>query len=150
VEVSAPTPTPSEPEPVTTPTVNPLDGDLESVNRYVLDQGLIDDVYYDYDRADLRQEGRARLQKNAEFMKQHPAFVFTIEGHCDERGTVEYNIALGQFRASSARDYLQSLGIPAERLKTMSYGKERPVCTQSDEDCWGRNRRAHFVITDRK
>jgi peptidoglycan-associated lipoprotein len=145
-----PTPTPPEPKPVAAPTPDPLAGDLESVNRYVRDQGLIDDVYYDYDRSDLREEARSRLQKNAEFMKQHPQFVFTLEGHCDERGTVEYNLALGQRRASSAQGYLSSLGVPGQQMRTVSYGRERPVCTDSHEDCWWKNRRTHFVITGRQ
>lgn len=145
-----PTPPPPEPEAVPAPTPNPLDGDLESVNRYVREQGLVGDVYYDYDRADLQEEARSRLQKNAEFMKQQTQFAFTLEGHCDERGTVEYNLALGQRRASSAHGYLSSLGVPGQQMRTVSYGKERPVCTEPHEDCWRKNRRAHFVITDRR
>jgi peptidoglycan-associated lipoprotein len=146
----APTPTPSEPEAIATPITNPLDGDLDSVNRYVQDQGLIGDVYYEYDRADLRDEARSRLQKNADFMKQHPQFAFTLEGHCDERGTVEYNLALGQRRASSAQGYLASLGVQQQRMRTVSYGKERPVCMDSREDCWWKNRRTYFVITGKQ
>ena len=88
-----------------------------------------------------------RSSKNAEALKRFDFLRVTVEGHCDERGTVEYNLALGERRAKAAYDYLVSLGVPADRLKTVSYGKEVPVCTQSTEDCWQRNRRAHFTVT---
>ena len=87
------------------------------------------------------------LTKNAEALKKFDFLRVTIEGHCDERGTVEYNLALGERRARAAYDYLVSLGVAADRLKTVSYGKEVPVCQQSNEDCWARNRRAHFAVT---
>jgi peptidoglycan-associated lipoprotein len=127
-----------------------LDGDLDSVNRYVIEKGLIGDVYFDYDRDELRDEARARLQKNAEFMKAQTRFVFTIEGHCDERGSIGYNVALGDRRAASSKTYVSSLGVDAGRMQTVTYGKERPVCAESNEACWSRNRRAHFVITARR
>jgi peptidoglycan-associated lipoprotein len=130
-------------------TEDPLSKDLQDVNAYVQEQGLIGDVFFDYDRADLRSESRDRLAKNAQFLSGHPEFVVTIEGHCDERGTNEYNLALGDRRAAAARDYLVSLGVAAGRLRTISYGEERPFCTSSDESCWSQNRRAHFVITGR-
>ncbi len=111
--------------------------------------GLLGDVFYDFDKYDLRSEARDRLQKNAGYMNQNPSLRFTIEGHCDERGTNEYNIALGQSRGTSALDYLVSLGVSASRFKTISYGEERPFCTESNEACWQKNRRARFVISSR-
>ncbi len=111
--------------------------------------GLLGDVFYDFDKYDLRSEARDRLQKNAAYMNQNPNLRFTIEGHCDERGTNEYNIALGQSRSTSALDYLISLGVSANRFKTISYGEERPFCTESNEACWQKNRRARFVISGR-
>ena len=152
VEAPAPPPPPPPPPapPPPPPVANPLDGDLDSVRRYVADQGLVGDVYYDYDRDELRDEARLRLQKNAEFMKAQPQFVFTLEGHCDERGSIGYNVALGDRRASAANSYVASLGVAEGKMQTVTYGKERPVCTESNEACWSRNRRAHFVITARK
>ena len=111
--------------------------------------GLLGDVFYDFDKYDLRAEARDRLAKNADFMKRNPELRFTIEGHCDERGTNEYNIALGQSRSTSALDYLVSLGVSGSRFKTISYGEERPFCTESTEVCWQKNRRARFVISSR-
>jgi peptidoglycan-associated lipoprotein len=109
--------------------------------------GLLAEVYFDFDKADVREADRATLAKNADALKKFDFLRVTVEGHCDERGTVEYNLALGERRAKAAYDYLVSLGVPAERLKTVSYGKEVPVCSQSSEDCWQRNRRAHFTVT---
>ena len=109
--------------------------------------GLLAEVYFDYDKADIREQDRAVLAKDAEALKQFDFLRVTVEGHCDERGTVEYNLALGERRAKAAYDYLVSLGVPADRLKMVSYGKEVPVCTQSNEECWQRNRRAHFTVT---
>lgn len=141
----APAPTPD----VQDATPDPLSEDIEKVNEYVYSQGLIGDVYFDFDKYELKSEARERLAKNAEFMKANPQFTFTIEGHCDERGTNEYNLALGDRRASSAVNYLSSLGISASGVRTISYGEERPQCNESAESCWWRNRRAHFVITGR-
>jgi peptidoglycan-associated lipoprotein len=109
--------------------------------------GLLADVHFDFDRSEIRDADRAALTKNAEALKRFDFLRVTVEGHCDERGTVEYNLALGERRARSAYDYLVSLGVPAARLKTVSYGKEVPVCQVSNEDCWQRNRRAHFTVT---
>lgn len=125
------------------------DEELMNVTNEAYARGLLGDIYYDFDEYDLRPEARERLARNAEFMREHPEFVFTIEGHCDERGTNEYNLALGDRRASAARNYLTSLGIDTSRLSTISYGEERPQCAESSESCWQLNRRAHFVITGR-
>jgi peptidoglycan-associated lipoprotein len=130
--------------------VDPLkDPDLARLNGYVRERGLLGDVFFDLDRAELRAEARERLARNAEWLKSHPEFQVTIEGHCDDRGTNEYNLALGERRASSARDYLVSLGVAAARVRILSYGEERPVCTQQSESCWAQNRRAHFLVTGR-
>jgi peptidoglycan-associated lipoprotein len=116
-----------------------------------LDQRLseVQDVYYDYDKSEVREDGRAILQKDADLIKailsDFPSAVITLEGHCDERGSAEYNLGLGDRRATSAKEFLAQIGLPADRLKTISYGKERPQCTEQDEACWQKNRRVHFV-----
>lgn len=129
---------------------DPLAGDLEAVNAYVRGQGLLGDVHYPYDSWDLSSEARERLADNARFLSRHPQFEVRIEGHCDERGTPEYNLALGERRAVAAQSYLGSMGVGEDRLSTLSYGKERPVCSDPGETCWWRNRRAHFVIAGRR
>lgn len=126
-----------------------LPQDVEELNRYLRDRGLIGDVYFDFDRSELRAESREQLSRNADWLRSNPGYVVTIEGHCDERGTNEYNLALGDRRAGSARDYLVSLGIEGGRMTTLSYGEELQECTDSSESCWQRNRRAHFVVRPR-
>jgi peptidoglycan-associated lipoprotein len=103
------------------------------------------DAYFDLDKADIRADAREALTHDAEFFKGYPQLKITIEGHCDERGSTEYNLALGDRRAAAVKNYLVSLGIPADRMSTVSYGKEKPVCMESNEDCWQKNRRGHFV-----
>jgi peptidoglycan-associated lipoprotein len=109
--------------------------------------GLLAEVHFDFDRSDIREADRPILNKNAEVLKKFDFLVVTLEGHCDDRGTVEYNLALGERRAKAAYDYLVSLGVPAARLKTVSYGKEIQVCQQQSEDCWFRNRRAKPTVS---
>jgi len=109
--------------------------------------GLFTDIRFDYDKYDLRDGDRQILANNAETLKKFDFLKVTVEGHCDERGTVEYNLALGDRRAKVAYDYLVSLGVAADRLKAVSYGKEVPLCQQATEECWARNRRAHFTVT---
>lgn len=104
------------------------------------------DIFFDFDRADLRPDARDTLRANADWLKSNQSARIEIEGHCDERGTNEYNLALGAKRAQSAKDYLVSLGISGERLSTISYGEEIPVCSGHEESCWRQNRRARFVI----
>ena len=104
-------------------------------------------AFFEYDSADLTPEARAALDANAEVLKKYPAWTVTIEGHCDERGTAEYNLALGERRAVAAQSYLVSLGLPVSRLRTVSYGKEYPFDPGHDEAAYAKNRRAHFVIT---
>jgi len=103
------------------------------------------DAYFDYDKADLRPDARTALSKTADFLKNYPRFKVTIEGHCDERGSTEYNLGLGDRRASAVKQYMVSLGISADRINTVSFGKEKPFCSESNESCWQQNRRGHFV-----
>jgi peptidoglycan-associated lipoprotein len=104
------------------------------------------DVYYDFDRYDLSADARTILRANADWLKANPNARVEIEGHCDDRGTNEYNLALGAKRAQSAREYLTTLGVAGGRLSTISYGEEIPVCKEQTESCWKQNRRARFVI----
>jgi peptidoglycan-associated lipoprotein len=106
----------------------------------------VKDAYFDLDKSDLREDARAALTKDAEFLRSYPQAHVSLEGHCDERGSTEYNLGLGQRRAEAAKNYLISLGIPADRVETTSWGKERPFCAEHDESCWQQNRRAHFVL----
>jgi peptidoglycan-associated lipoprotein len=105
------------------------------------------DVFFDLDESTVREDARAPLQKNADWMKRWPTIRIVVEGHSDERGTPEYNLALGDRRAGAVRDYLVSLGIVADRVAIVSKGKESPFCTESAESCWQQNRRGHFLIT---
>jgi peptidoglycan-associated lipoprotein len=103
---------------------------------------------FDYDKFDIREDARSVLTRDADALKrifsEFPNATITLEGHCDERGSAEYNLGLGDRRATAAKEFLTQLGVSADRLRTVSYGKERPVCTESDESCWQRNRRVHF------
>jgi peptidoglycan-associated lipoprotein len=105
----------------------------------------VQDAYFDYDKADIRPDARAALSKTADFLKSNPRFKATIEGHCDERGSTEYNLALGVRRANAVKEYIVSLGVSADRVSTVSFGKEKPFCMESNEACWQQNRRGHFV-----
>ncbi len=104
------------------------------------------DIYFDFDRYDLRADARTTLQVNAEWLKQNSSATVQIEGHCDERGTAEYNLALGAKRAATAKDYVAALGVSPQRLSTISYGEELPVCHEHNDDCWQNNRHDRFVI----
>ncbi len=108
-----------------------------------------DIVYFSSDSSDLTPEAQATLQKQAEWLRRYPQFTITIEGHADERGTREYNIALGARRATSVRSFLSRAGVQAQRMRTISYGKERPVATCDDISCWSQNRRAQTVLNSR-
>jgi peptidoglycan-associated lipoprotein len=105
----------------------------------------VQDAYFDYDKADIRPDARTALSKTADFLKAHPSIKATIEGHCDERGSTEYNLGLGVRRADAVKQYIVSLGISADRINTTSFGKEKPFCRESNEACWQQNRRGHFV-----
>jgi peptidoglycan-associated lipoprotein len=102
------------------------------------------DAFFDYDKADIRSDAQQVLTSDADFLKAHPNAAFTIEGHCDERGSEEYNLGLGDRRANAAKNFLVNLGISGDRISTISYGKSRPTCTESTEDCWQKNRSAHL------
>ena len=104
-------------------------------------------VFFALDSADLDDPGRAVVSGNAALLKKYPAWVITVEGHADERGTAEYNLALGERRADAVRDYLASLGLAAARLTIVSKGEEQPFCGEETEGCWQQNRRGHFIIT---
>ena len=104
-------------------------------------------VFFNYDEAEILPEARTILQRNADWLRQWSSTRITVDGHCDERGTNEYNLSLGDERATAVRDYLVSLGIPANRIQTVSKGEEEPFCTDSEEGCWSRNRRGHFTVT---
>lgn len=134
ITVAAPTPTPT---PVATPTPTVTDDQLFAQN--------ITDVYFDYDKADLRPDGQQMLARAAQMIKQK-GWRVQIEGNCDERGSTEYNLALGERRADSAKQALIQGGVSADSIKTISYGKEKPQCTESNEDCWQKNRRDHFTL----
>ena len=116
---------------------------LEELNS----QSPLDPVFFDLDMSELLPDGQAALRRNADWMRQWGSTRVTVQGHCDERGTNEYNLALGERRAAAVRDYLVSLGIAANRIATVSRGEESPFCTDSHEGCWSRNRRGHFVVT---
>lgn len=146
-----PEPVPPPPEPPVVPEyVPPWSEDIVEANRQIHEKGLLGDVYFEFDKSTLTDETRSQLGKNADFLKSEAGeyLVITIEGHCDERGTNDYNLALGDRRSNAARDYLLSLGIAGDRLRTISYGEERPQCEESNEDCWQLNRRAYFRVTD--
>ena len=104
------------------------------------------DAYFDLDKADLRPDAREALTKTADFLKNYPTIKVNIEGHCDERGSTEYNLALGDRRAAAVKQFLVSQGISADRMSTVSFGKEKPFCMESNEACWQQNRRGHFVM----
>ena len=105
----------------------------------------VKDIFFDYDKSDVRGDQQSALQGDSDFLKQHPNIRFTVEGHCDERGSTEYNLALGDSRANAVRNALVQGGVSADHVKTISYGKEKPFCTESNEQCWQQNRRGHFV-----
>jgi peptidoglycan-associated lipoprotein len=106
----------------------------------------VQDAYFDYNKADIRADARGALTKTADFLRRYPEVKVTVEGHCDDRGSEEYNLGLGDRRATSVKKYMVSLGIAEERIRTMSYGKEHPFCTEHNEACWQQNRRGHFIM----
>jgi len=148
---TAPSTPPLAPPPSAPTDVAPQTDEYAKVKGMAADEidrlGLLADIHFEFDKADIRDADRAILTKNAEALKKFDFLKITIEGHCDDRGTVEYNLALGDRRAKAANDYLVSLGVSRDRLKVVSYGKEVPVCQQQTEECWARNRRARFTVT---
>ncbi len=133
---------------VTVPPEAPPSGPPRSKEGFEQQIGHLQDAFFDYDSNDIRSDAQSALTADAATLKQifadFPSATIIVEGHCDERGSAEYNLGLGDRRASGARDFLVQLGVPSDKLKTVSYGKERPVCTEATEDCYQRNRRAHF------
>jgi peptidoglycan-associated lipoprotein len=132
VSVTAPPPPPPA---VHQPTIQEL-----------FDKG-VKDAYFDYDKADIRTDARDALSQTAQFLRSNPQVKIVVEGHCDERGSTEYNLLLGDRRAAATKQFLASLGITADRMETVSYGKERPFCSASTDECYQQNRRAHFVMS---
>ena len=137
----------------TPPASTPASRYPNAATRARIDQLLarIEDAYFDYNRSSLRPDALTALQQDAsdlrDILKDFPDYKLTIEGHCDERGSAEYNLALGDRRAEAAKDYLVQVGIPAAQFHVVSYGKDRPVCEEHDENCWQRNRRIHILAT---
>jgi len=132
VTVTAPPP----PPPVETPT---------SLTEEQLFNQSVKDIYFDYDKYDVSAAQQGSITTTAQFLAAHPGIRFSVEGHCDERGSTEYNLALGDNRANAVKSALIQAGIPGDRVRTISYGKEKPFCTEQTEDCWQQNRRGHFV-----
>jgi peptidoglycan-associated lipoprotein len=151
---TAPTAPPAPPAPPAAPTAAPAPRTLseddifsqKSLAQLNSEQPL-GDVYFDLDNATIRDEGRAALSTNATWLKRWAGTRISIEGHCDERGTAEYNLGLGERRANAVKAYLVELGVPGDRVVIVSKGKEAPFCTESNEACWRQNRRGHFIIT---
>lgn len=147
-----PPPPPPPPTPVMEPTVSvppmPVEDTIGSKSLDDLNRDSpLRALFFDLDSSDVNAEGQQILQANAAVLKKYPTMQVTVEGHCDERGTAEYNLALGERRALAAKNYLLSLGIPSDKVKTVSYGKEFPFDAGHDDGAWSKNRRAHFVIT---
>jgi peptidoglycan-associated lipoprotein len=147
----APETPPPAPPPPPAPEVKPQVDEYSRLKAMGSDEidrmGLLGEIYFEFDKSDIRESERPTLAKNAETLKKFDFLKVTLEGYCDERGTIEYNLALGDRRAKAAYDYLVSLGVPADRLRTVSYGKEVQVCTEHTEECWQRNRRVHFTVS---
>jgi peptidoglycan-associated lipoprotein len=132
---------------VTQPPPSPPPSPAPAVSDEDLFNQNIKDIYFDFDKSDIRADQQRSMQADVQFLSQHTNINFTIEGHCDERGSIEYNVALGDRRANAAKDALTAAGISPERIHTISYGKERPFCTERDENCWQQNRRGHLVYS---
>lgn len=131
--------TPASAPPTSGKTTTDSDSQLFSQN--------MKDVFYAYDSYEISPEGESVIEADAKFLQQHPNMTFVIQGHCDERGSIEYNLTLGEYRANAAKQALVQQGVSATRIRTISYGKEKPFCTESTESCWQQNRRAHFVYS---
>lgn len=146
-------PSPPPPEPPPPPPAPPAIGNEDEFSSRTLEElnrdSPLEPVFFGYDSIELDPGAMSVLDTNAEILRRYPSWIITIEGHCDERGTPEYNLGLGERRALVARDYLLTLGLRPDRIRTVSYGKEFPFDPASNEEAWARNRRAHFVITER-
>jgi peptidoglycan-associated lipoprotein len=142
-EEPAPEQVPEAPEPAPAPTVEEEAAKMAEIAK---SEFINENIYFDFDRSNLDARAQATLRKKAQFLKTYPDVYTTIEGHCDERGTSEYNLALGERRAESAKSFLIDMGIEAYRISTVSFGEERPTCTEKNEACWSKNRRDEFII----
>jgi peptidoglycan-associated lipoprotein len=146
--VTAPTP-PAPPATTPPPVAAPPAAPSLPAPAQFREAPALNDIYFDFDKADIRPDGARMLAANIDWMKSNPAALILIEGHCDERGTNEYNLALGDRRAKATLKYLIAHGVAQARITTISYGEERPVCVGHTETCWAKNRRAHFLTKDR-
>jgi peptidoglycan-associated lipoprotein len=145
---ATPPPPPPPPAPAPTPPPRPLTEEEIFRNKSLDDLSKeLDDIYFDLDKSEIRDDAKSHLQKNADWMKKWTSTQVSVEGHCDSRGSAEYNLALGSRRANAVKEYLANLGVPAGRVTIVSKGKEQPVCSQEAESCWQQNRRGHFVVT---
>jgi peptidoglycan-associated lipoprotein len=150
VTPAPPPPAPPPPAPPPPPAQPPLTEEqifAQKTVEQLNSERPLTDVYFDLDKFELREDSKGPLQKDAAWLKKWTSTMVSIEGHCDSRGSGEYNLALGSRRANAVKEYLVTLGIPAARMTLISKGKEQPVCTEDTESCWQQNRRGHFVIT---
>jgi len=129
---------------VTVPPPPPPPPPVKEISEEDLFGQNVKDAYFDYDKSDIRPDAETALTGDASFLKQHQSIKFTVEGHCDSRGSEEYNLGLGERRAAAAKTFLVNAGVSADSVSTISYGKSKPVCTDENEECWQQNRRAHF------
>ena len=120
------------------------------VPKYTEEKGVFEDIYFDFDKYDIRPDAKPILESLSDWLIKNKPSKLLIEGHCDERGTSEYNLALGDRRAKATKDYLVALGVSSGRIETISYGKEKPICTEATEECWQKNRRSHFIALKEK
>ncbi len=141
------TPKPAAAPPSATPMASQAQSSIVPSSEKDFQVNVGDTVHFDYDRYDLHQADKSILQRQAAWLNRYPAVRVTVQGNCDERGTREYNLALGARRANAVKEYLESLGVSIGRVDTISYGKERPICSESTEACWTRNRRAVTAIS---
>jgi peptidoglycan-associated lipoprotein len=145
-----PPPPPAPPRAVPAPPPSPLTEDQifaqKSLDQLNAERPL-DDVFFDFNESEIREDGKAPLQKDAVWLKRWASTSINVEGHCDSRGSSEYNLALGSRRASAVKDYLANLGVPIGRIMIISKGKEQPFCNEENESCWQQNRRGHFIVT---
>jgi len=135
-----------QPTPQPTITTEPLPSDIETLNRVAEQRGYLQDAFYAFDESTLSADAQTALTTSANWLKKNSQYNLLIEGHCDERGTEQYNLALGDRRANSAKEYMAALGVDGSRIRTVSYGEERPFDPCHDEAAWAKNRRAHLVI----
>ena len=154
VPAPPPAPPPSAPLPPTTAVRSAAAlSEAELFSRKSLDdlnaEHPLGDAFFDYDQTSIRQDAKRALQQDAQWLAKWPQTMIRADGHCDERGSAEYNLALGERRAEIVKEYLTSLGVRPDRIQTRSLGKEAPFCRDADESCWSQNRRDHFVITDK-